>query len=344
MPISNLPFGYSDILNSAASQLVRMPDGTYKPFPQMGGPTSLNDIYGGIIPSQQQAQAPRMSPGGTMPSWSSFTDFLDLNGMDSGYQPPQTRVASSFPGRPGLPGSLPAAPWASSFLPRPGMPGSMPAAPQQAIPGPNGYTVANKDQSRLSASAPLAFMPEGATVTPPAVAAIDAAVPPLPRPDPRGYAPPLNITVNGGTPAPAPVPQQRGNYRPSANAGDSYTVKKGDTLWAISQRTGIPVNTLAQNSGIKDANRISIGQRINLTPPVAPIPMPMPSFRMPSTLAPTSGTPVFAKTDPWGGSSLSRAAPQPGVVTGGYRPVSRSGTSQPSGAKPFWQLVQEGLA
>lgn len=44
-----------------------------------------------------------------------------------------------------------------------------------------------------------------------------------------------------------------------------YTVKWGDTLWAISVKTNIKVQTLAAASGIADPNRIQVGQKIILT-------------------------------------------------------------------------------
>lgn len=50
-PMGSMPAGYGSILNDARQNLVRMPDGSYAPFPQMGGPTSLDQMYGGILPS-----------------------------------------------------------------------------------------------------------------------------------------------------------------------------------------------------------------------------------------------------------------------------------------------------
>ncbi|QDR73606.1 LysM peptidoglycan-binding domain-containing protein (plasmid) [Limosilactobacillus reuteri] len=43
-----------------------------------------------------------------------------------------------------------------------------------------------------------------------------------------------------------------------------YTVKSGDTLWAISIKTNIKVDTLAKASGITNPNEIQIGQKIIL--------------------------------------------------------------------------------
>ena len=39
-------------------------------------------------------------------------------------------------------------------------------------------------------------------------------------------------------------------------------VNRGDTLWAISKRTGVPVQELARLNGINDANRIREGQEL----------------------------------------------------------------------------------
>jgi soluble lytic murein transglycosylase-like protein len=42
----------------------------------------------------------------------------------------------------------------------------------------------------------------------------------------------------------------------------AYDVKPGDTLWAISHRTGVPVDQIARDSGLKDPNRILPGQHL----------------------------------------------------------------------------------
>jgi len=63
-------------------------------------------------------------------------------------------------------------------------------------------------------------------------------------------------------PAPAPV---YGPTKPAVSTGGSYKVSQGDTLGAIASRNGTTVAALmAANPGIKDANKIGVGQSIVL--------------------------------------------------------------------------------
>lgn len=48
----------------------------------------------------------------------------------------------------------------------------------------------------------------------------------------------------------------------TAEADATYTVKSGDTLSSIAERTGQSVSELAQKNGISDINRLSVGQVI----------------------------------------------------------------------------------
>lgn len=43
-----------------------------------------------------------------------------------------------------------------------------------------------------------------------------------------------------------------------------HVVQKGDTLWGISRKYGVSVDRLVERNGIKDRNRIYVGQKINL--------------------------------------------------------------------------------
>lgn len=43
---------------------------------------------------------------------------------------------------------------------------------------------------------------------------------------------------------------------------DYYTVKKGDTLWAISRSQGVTVQQLRQANEISDPSKISVGQKL----------------------------------------------------------------------------------
>ncbi|HBJ86553.1 MAG TPA: hypothetical protein DDZ88_22395 [Verrucomicrobiales bacterium] len=67
-------------------------------------------------------------------------------------------------------------------------------------------------------------------------------------------------------------PTTQVSYRPSTPGGSSstvstasyYTVKKGDSLKAIAIKHKMATNTLASANGIKDANKIFVGQRLKI--------------------------------------------------------------------------------
>lgn len=55
------------------------------------------------------------------------------------------------------------------------------------------------------------------------------------------------------------------NYKePSSESGSTYTVKSGDTLSAIAKRYGTTVDKLVADNNIKNANLITIGQKLNI--------------------------------------------------------------------------------
>lgn len=53
-----------------------------------------------------------------------------------------------------------------------------------------------------------------------------------------------------------------GDYKP--NATQYYTVKKGDTLTAISKKYGTTIDKLVKANGIKDKNKIYVGQLLKI--------------------------------------------------------------------------------
>lgn len=53
--------------------------------------------------------------------------------------------------------------------------------------------------------------------------------------------------------------------KPVVESAKTYTVKSGDTLSAIAKKQGVTVANLVSWNNIKDANKISVGQKLNLT-------------------------------------------------------------------------------
>lgn len=85
-------------------------------------------------------------------------------------------------------------------------------------------------------------------------------------------------------------------------SGSTYSVKSGDTLGAIAQRSGVSVDNLAKWSGIKDKNSISVGQTIKLKAPATAAPSTAKTYTVKSgdnlsTIAAKNGTTVKALQD-----------------------------------------------
>ncbi len=115
---------------------------------------------------------------------------------------------------------------------------------------PFGTSSLNKDESRLMPSDPrMAFNGE---VPNAALGAIDQLTGSGQSTQPRSR--PLSLSPRGLAGVPASPQQPSGNY----------TIRKGDTLSGISQKTGIPVQQLAKLNGIKNPNAIRAGVSLNL--------------------------------------------------------------------------------
>jgi len=74
-----------------------------------------------------------------------------------------------------------------------------------------------------------------------------------------------NVGVAGYSSARTQAPSVRDDQQPSQSlAGDSYTVQPGDSLYAISRRTGVSVGELKRINGIADVRSLRPGQRLTL--------------------------------------------------------------------------------
>ena len=91
--------------------------------------------------------------------------------------------------------------------------------------------------------------------------------------------------------------------------GNSYSVRPGDTLYAISRRSGLPVAALAQRNGLEPPYALQVGQRLTLPEgslavgQAAPAPVvPAPADSQPADLLSTA--------------SLDNGSPAAGVAAG----------------------------
>lgn len=304
----NLPTGYSDLLNWAAQNLVRQPDGSYTQAPVYSQPTTLNDIYAGIFGSGSA------QPSSGLISHSVNTVPVDAWGNPVNLSPsPSTSGVTNTTGgqagtaqmaatRPavvdelyGLMGSAQPATGSAAMQPQQTytladlMGGSQ--ATQSPIsyintPGqPNNTMLAGKDQAQLAPGTGLSWDPEGTG---------RLIQTPLPRPRPPTNAP-LQITVNGGSAPPTmaygsppamppavsainaatvPMPRPRPNTPPSG--APMYQIRSGDTLGALAKRFGTTIAQLANANGIADPNRIRAGASLNLSYLLPPTPQQRP--------------------------------------------------------------------
>lgn len=280
--MGGLPTGYSDLLNAARQQLVKLPDGTYVQAPQFGGSTNIDELYKGIYPSALSAPPPLVSrsvntvpidPTTGNPVGFTAPTMATTRTEQAGIRPAITQGTQPAGTTTLPPGARPASvdrAFAQMQLPQVPQPGMFGRGLGSTVADPFGTRVANQDQSRLPTNDGgesgflSTFYPDA---TNPAVDAID-------------------ITVNGGTPMP-PLPRMRpippamtpltAVAPPSVpqRMTGNYTIKSGDTLGALAKKFGTTVNQLANANGIANHNKIRAGATLNLgylAPPVPRMP------------------------------------------------------------------------
>lgn len=104
----------------------------------------------------------------------------------------------------------------------------------------------------------------------------------------------IKVTITPpAAPAPAPAPA-------APAAAPTYTVKSGDSLWAISTRTGVTLANLYSLNGLSASSIIYPGQVLKLsgtaTPAPAPAPAPAP-VAAPAAPAPAPAAPTTSGTE-----------------------------------------------
>lgn len=97
----------------------------------------------------------------------------------------------------------------------------------------------------------------------------------------------------------------------TAQPGETYVVKPGDTLYQIARSYNLDVNTLKNLNNINDANQLSVGQVLALTGTAT---ASAATSTTPSSSAPSSPTPA-------------KPVPLPDSVTGSTSPTAPSGTT-----------------
>ena len=119
--------------------------------------------------------------------------------------------------------------------------------------------------------------------------------------------------------APAPAPSV------------TYTVRSGDSLWAISQQTGVSLNDLFRLNGLGPASTIYPGQQIILRQAGAPVSTPTPAAQ---AAAPRSAAPASAaapQAAPPAGAHSATAPPAAQSATApGAAPQAATGSERPS--------------
>lgn len=155
------------------------------------------------------------------------------------------------------------------------------------------------------------------------VQVIDQPIAPSPGVDYQVPPPPPLVTAPTTTRRPSPPRIRPEDTRPprtttrlpspSAAAGEQeYAVESGDTIWAISQRFGVSMQSILDRNGITEATagQIRVGQKIILPRGASSAPKPSPT-------RPATGGPSGAAT-PKVGTPPKPATPPPALTDGVY--------------------------
>ena len=87
------------------------------------------------------------------------------------------------------------------------------------------------------------------------VAACGGGATATPAPTPEPTPAPTDIFIE----SPEPTVEPESTAEPTAAAGTRYTVKKGDTMWAISQRYGITLTALREANPNVEPTTMRVG-------------------------------------------------------------------------------------
>ncbi|OQW94636.1 MAG: hypothetical protein BWK77_08895 [Verrucomicrobia bacterium A1] len=168
------------------------------------------------------------------------------------------------------------------------------------------------------------------------------------EPPPAPVMPPKDaVSSPSSMVSPKPVFQPPAPVEPMLSEARTYTIASGDSLSKIAKRHGVSARELAELNGIKDPNKIRIGQKIALpdyaSGSVASKPKPSKSAapsKPKSSAAPAAGGPVYVVQ---AGDSLSKIASKHGVKVNALREANKLSGDKilvgqklviPTGAKP----------